>query len=215
MMRPIACSPLLLALIGCGKDLPHSADEPAAASNVKHAGAGPAATKSASPSASLDSEQAKVARGHALVESGNYGAPGALGMVVGSNAAAPIAFDDEATSTMGTAKTDGPVRDDGNDVDIQGRLSAAVIRQIVRASFPRFQDCYDAGRKRDPELKGVVTTRFIVDTTGSVESANSAGGTLADSSVVTCVVKVFNSLSFPEPQGGKVRVTYPLSFRAQ
>jgi hypothetical protein len=97
--------------------------------------------------------------------------------------------------------------------EIQGRLPPEVIKRIIRANFPRFRACYEQGLKKDPGLKGTVAVRFIIDTTGAVESANQAGGNMPDGGVSSCVVAVYRTLSFPEPEGGKVLVTYPIDFQ--
>ncbi|GAC1394015.1 MAG: hypothetical protein NVSMB47_02370 [Polyangiales bacterium] len=96
--------------------------------------------------------------------------------------------------------------------DIQGRLPPEVVKRIIRANFPRFRACYEQGLKKDPGLKGTVGVRFIIDTTGAVESASGAGGSLAAGAVSGCVLGVYRTLSFPEPEGGKVMVTYPIDF---
>ena len=228
-----------------------------------------------------DTQEVKIARTRALIESGNYGAIGALTAVFGSTANAPIAFDSESDVTIGRDPNNfngnlmgdhpgdsfgfgglgmsgtGPGGGGWGDgiglgtvggfghgggtgtgmgygggsgrmgqgrkpktvkmieagTDIQGRLPPDVIKRIVRANYPRFRACYESGLKRDPGLKGTVSVMFIIDTSGAVESASSAGGTLTDGSVVSCVVGVYRTLSFPEPEGGKVRVTYPIDFQ--
>jgi hypothetical protein len=96
--------------------------------------------------------------------------------------------------------------------DVIGRIPPESIKRVIRANFPRLRACYDAGLRRDPGLHGSIRARFVVDATGAVESASSSGGTLGDPSVEGCVVGVFRSLSFPEPERGKVLVTYPIEF---
>jgi hypothetical protein len=228
-----------------------------------------------------DTQEVKIARTRALIESGNYGAIGALTAVFGSTANAPIAFDSESDVTIGRDPNNfngnlmgdhpgdsfgfgglgmsgtGPGGGGWGDgiglgtvggfghgggtgsgmgygggsgrmgqgrkpktvkmieagTDIQGRLPPDVIKRIVRANYPRFRACYESGLKRDPGLKGTVSVMFIIDTSGAVESASSAGGTLTDGTVTSCVVGVYRTLSFPEPEGGKVRVTYPIDFQ--
>jgi hypothetical protein len=55
-----------------------------------------------------------------------------------------------------------------------------------------------------------VTVKFVIDRRGSVALAADGGSELADPSVVSCVVRSFNDLSFPEPAGGVVSVVYPI-----
>jgi hypothetical protein len=57
-----------------------------------------------------------------------------------------------------------------------------------------------------------VTTSFVIGRDGAVTSATDAGSDLPDPSVVSCVVRAFYGLSFPQPEGGIVTVKYPITF---
>jgi hypothetical protein len=100
-----------------------------------------------------------------------------------------------------------------SSVTVTGKLPSDVIKRIVRANFPRFRACYESGLKRDPTLKGTVSDTLSIDTTGAVESATLGKGTLTDATVGACVTGVFRTLSFPEPEGGKVKVDYTLDLQ--
>jgi hypothetical protein len=93
-----------------------------------------------------------------------------------------------------------------------GRIPAEVIQRIVRMSHGRFRNCYETGLRSNPSLGGRVAVRFVISREGAVSVASDAGSDLPDESVRKCVVQTFYSLSFPQPQGGTVRVTYPLTF---
>ncbi len=99
-------------------------------------------------------------------------------------------------------------------VDMTGKLPPDVIKRVIRANFPRFRACYEQGLKKDPGLKGTVAVRFIIDTTGAVESASLSGGSMSDTGVSSCVLGVYRTVSFPEPESGKVLVTYPIDFQS-
>jgi hypothetical protein len=97
-------------------------------------------------------------------------------------------------------------------VQVTGRLPAEVIRRIVRQNFGRFRLCYENELRRNPVLAGRVTTRFVIDRTGSVASVADGGSDLPSASTVSCVVRGFGNLSFPQPEGGMVVVLYPIVF---
>ncbi len=97
--------------------------------------------------------------------------------------------------------------------EVTGKLPAETIKRIIRANFPRFRACYESGLKKDPGLRGTVTVRFIIDSMGATENASLGGGTLPEPGVQSCVLGVYRTLSFPEPEGGKVMVTYPIDFQ--
>jgi outer membrane biosynthesis protein TonB len=72
--------------------------------------------------------------------------------------------------------------------------------------------CYQDGLRTNPALAGRVSVRFVIGRDGTVSSAGNGGSDLPDSGVVSCVVRAFYSVSFPAPQNGIVRVTYPIVF---
>lgn len=95
---------------------------------------------------------------------------------------------------------------------VNGRLPAEVIRRIVRQNFGRFRMCYEQGLARNPNLEGRVGVRFVIGRDGSVSNVGNGGSDIPDSGVVSCTISAFYGLSFPQPEGGIVRVTYPIMF---
>jgi len=101
---------------------------------------------------------------------------------------------------------------DGRDyTSINGRLPPEAIQRIVRQNMGRFRFCYERGLERRPDLAGHVVTRFLVGRDGAVVLAADGGSDLPDPGVVGCVVRAFQTLSFPAPEGGMVTVIYPLA----
>ena len=95
---------------------------------------------------------------------------------------------------------------------VNGRLPPEVIQRIVRQNFGRFRLCYENGMRTNPNLSGRVAVRFVIDRSGAVSSASDGGSDLPDRGVVSCVVRGFGNLSFPQPEGGIVTVVYPIHF---
>jgi hypothetical protein len=98
---------------------------------------------------------------------------------------------------------------------VSGRLPPEVIQRIVRQNFGRFRACYEHALVRNPTLAGRVTARFVIGRDGAVSAVADGGSDLPDPSVVSCVVRAFYGLSFPQPEGGIVTVTYPIAFSPQ
>ncbi|MBK6513779.1 MAG: FHA domain-containing protein [Polyangiaceae bacterium] len=94
---------------------------------------------------------------------------------------------------------------------VSGRLPPEVIQRIVRQNFGRFRLCYENGLRNNPNLAGRVSVSFTIGRDGSVGSV-SGGGDLPDAGVIGCVTKGFYGLSFPQPEGGVVKVSYPIAF---
>jgi len=91
-----------------------------------------------------------------------------------------------------------------------GRLPPPLIQSIVRGHYPQIQDCYGRGLGRDPQLKGRITVRFVIERNGSVRRARIDDSALQDAEVLRCIVAEFDQLRFPEPDGGIITVVYPL-----
>jgi hypothetical protein len=95
---------------------------------------------------------------------------------------------------------------------VSGRLPSEVVQRIVRQSFGRFRNCYEAGLRRNPNLEGRVSVHFSIGRDGSVSTSSLGSSDLPDSQVSSCVVSAFYGLGFPKPEGGIVTVTYPILF---
>src|SRR5205085_10725049 len=95
---------------------------------------------------------------------------------------------------------------------VSGRLPPEVIQRIVRQNFARFRLCYENGLRNNPTLQGRVAVRFVIGHDGAVSNVGNGGSDMPDSGVVSCVVRSFYGLSFPQPEGGIVTVVYPMMF---
>jgi hypothetical protein len=111
----------------------------------------------------------------------------------------------------GSHKTRSPSIRQGT-TQVNGRLPPEVIQRIVRQNFGRFRLCYENGLRTNPNLQGRVAVKFVIDRQGSVSTAQDGGSDLPDQGVVSCVVRGFGNLSFPQPEGGIVTVVYPIIF---
>lgn len=99
------------------------------------------------------------------------------------------------------------------DTVTSGQIPREVIQRIVRQNFGRFRLCYENGLRQNPNLAGRVSVRFVIGRDGAVSNVGNGGSDMPDSGVVSCVVRSFYGLSFPQPDGsGVVTVTYPISF---
>jgi len=99
---------------------------------------------------------------------------------------------------------------DGCATTVNGRLPPEVVQRVVRQNFGRFRLCYEEGLRKSPSLEGRVAVKFVIARDGSVTTSQDAGSDLADEGVRQCVVRSFGTLSFPQPEGGIVMVTYPI-----
>lgn len=94
---------------------------------------------------------------------------------------------------------------------VSGRLPPEVIQRIVRQKFGRFRFCYESALQKAPTLTGEITVAFEIDPSGSTKKVSSKS-TIKDKAMVSCVEKAFAGLSFPKPNWGVVKVSYPIRF---
>ncbi len=113
----------------------------------------------------------------------------------------------------GTHKTRTPPGMRFGKTEVSGRLPPEVIQRIVRQNYGRFRMCYEQGLARNPNLEGRVQVRFVINREGTVANAQNGGSDLPDSAVTSCVISAYYGLSFPQPEGGIVTVTYPIMFQ--
>ncbi|MCC6525832.1 MAG: AgmX/PglI C-terminal domain-containing protein [Polyangiaceae bacterium] len=95
--------------------------------------------------------------------------------------------------------------------NVSGRLPPEVIQRIVRRNFGRLRQCYENALRTDPSVSGRITVRFVIGRDGSVSSVSHTSD-IADPAFTSCITRQFQGLSFPEPEGGIVTVSYPIVF---
>ena len=94
---------------------------------------------------------------------------------------------------------------------IAGQLPPEVVSRIVRQNFGRFRLCYENGLRSNPTIGGTVKVKFVIGRDGAVSTASDAQSDMNDAEVVSCVVRSFQNLSFPQPEGGVVTVMFPVT----
>jgi hypothetical protein len=131
--------------------------------------------------------------------------------------------------THGACKTGGtaPDRSDGGKpgrletfaigsrdggAPVNGRLPPEVIQRIIRSQYGKFRACYEDGLRRDPNLQGKVSVRFVIGVDGTVTNVINGGSDLPDPLVIQCIIRAYKDFCFPQPEGGIVTVVYPIMF---
>jgi len=117
------------------------------------------------------------------------------------------------SSTAAPADPPGPSMDFTKDKpEAAGKLAPEEIQKVVRGAFGSLKACYETGLKANPKLAGTVTAHFVIGAEGKVTKMEDQASTLSDASVVKCVEDGIAKLEFPKPEGGVVKVTYPIKF---
>lgn len=97
------------------------------------------------------------------------------------------------------------------EISVNGHLPPENIKKIVRLHFRHFRLCYEDGLRDNPNLRGKVIVKFIIDQSGAVSTTADDDSDIPDQNVVQCVEREFGNLSFPQPKGGMVTVVYSIS----
>ena len=93
-----------------------------------------------------------------------------------------------------------------------GRLPPEQIQHIIRERYGDFRKCYESGLASNPDLRGRVTIRFVIERDGRVSSSYVQDNEVPDCRVAQCVRREMVKILFPKPEGGIVTVVYPIMF---
>lgn len=87
------------------------------------------------------------------------------------------------------------------------------IDRVFRRNRRGVRLCYRELLRRDPDARGKVTVKVVIDAHGAVSSATIKNTQIDDEAFGTCMTSAMLGLRFPEPRsGGIVIVSYPFVF---
>jgi serine/threonine protein kinase len=125
-----------------------------------------------------------------------------------TSTAAPVTA---APASASTAAFAGQRRIRVGALAVSGRLPPDVIRRVLHSRLQSAGKCYELALQTDPTLAGEVVFGFTVDEEGAVTDVKSLGA-LPSEPMKACVGKALGAAQLPKPEGGVVRVVYPLAF---
>jgi hypothetical protein len=97
---------------------------------------------------------------------------------------------------------------------IKGSLSKEEIARVIRRHLNQIKYCYEKELTKKPNLRGKVTTKFIIAGTGRVQMAKIYQTTMGYAPTEKCIVRIIKMMRFPQPRGGGiVQVVYPFMFQ--
>jgi Flp pilus assembly protein TadD len=120
--------------------------------------------------------------------------------------------DDPATPVASSSASTAVTRPPADWGASKGRIAPEAVQAIIRGNFADLMACYDDGLRRNCDLRGRVSTKFVIDIDGRVASVAANGSEMPDPAVVECVERRISHLRFPRPEGGPVTVEYPIVF---
>jgi hypothetical protein len=99
----------------------------------------------------------------------------------------------------------------GCATQVNGRLPPEIIQRIVRQNYGRMRVCYENSLRKNVR-EGRMVVKFVIGRDGAVSMASVQDNELHDADMAACVGRAFQSMSFPQPEGGIVSVVYPIIF---
>lgn len=98
--------------------------------------------------------------------------------------------------------------------EVSTGLDRELIAALIRKNIGHILYCYERSLSANPNLFGKVSVRFIIGSSGKVETQKIGESTLRDGRVEHCILDKVSQWKFPEPKGGvQVVVTYPFLFK--
>jgi len=140
-------------------------------------------------------------------------APGASPPPSASDAPSATPFVEQRVTAWGLPPDDAGASHCVECTAVSGSLVPQVIQRIIHLNRARFRACYADARRRAPALAGRIVVRFTISRSGEVRDATiDPSSALREPTFETCLLGAFSALSFPQPEGGVVTVTYPMVF---
>lgn len=100
-----------------------------------------------------------------------------------------------------------------DDSEVVGGLTREQVEAVVRKNSGQLHYCYEKALQANPNLRGRITTRWVVGAGGDVRSIRITSTSMSSKDVETCVTKSILGWKFPRPVGGvSVDVSYPFDF---
>jgi|GEM_PF-4522852 hypothetical protein len=91
-------------------------------------------------------------------------------------------------------------------------LNAGLLPMIVNLNMPHLDACYQAGLKKNKELKGTAQLNLVIGASGTVDKAEIMTRDLRDINVLKCIKAVVLKWKFARTGTDPIRTMYPVTF---
>lgn len=91
-----------------------------------------------------------------------------------------------------------------------GAIDKTVVRRVVRENFAVLRYCYESTLLANPDIGGTVVMGFKIEIDGTVHDVTASG---VHPDLEACLIAKVRGFRFPRPDGAKVEVSYPLTFK--
>ncbi|MBP5590332.1 AgmX/PglI C-terminal domain-containing protein [bacterium] len=95
---------------------------------------------------------------------------------------------------------------------VSSNIDSAGVTKVINVSRAAIKRCYDKALMSNPQLKGKLSVKIVINQQGRVDSTEIVDDSLHDAEVSKCVRGVIGRLRFPKPADGTATVTFPFAF---
>lgn len=99
-----------------------------------------------------------------------------------------------------------------NRAPSDANIDSAGVTKVINVSRAAIKRCYDKALTSNPQLKGKMSVKIVINQQGRVNSTEIVDDSLHDAEVAKCVKGVIGRLRFPKPADGTATVTFPFAF---
>ena len=139
---------------------------------------------------------------------GSKGDPGVTGGEPGGGSEGGCQVNPE--DPLGSCSPGGKGVIEEGELSTVGAIDKAVVRKVVREHFEALRYCYEATLLANPDIAGTVLAKFTIQIDGTVHDVTASG---VHPDVETCIATKVRGFRFPKPDGAKVEVAYPFTFK--
>lgn len=94
----------------------------------------------------------------------------------------------------------------------EANIDSAGVTKVINVSRAAIKRCYDKALTSNPQLRGKMSVKIVINQQGRVDKTEIVDDTLHDAEVAKCVKGVIGRLRFPKPADGTATVTFPFAF---
>ena len=94
----------------------------------------------------------------------------------------------------------------------EANIDSAGVTKVINVSRAAIKRCYDKALISNPQLKGKMSIKIVINKEGRVDRTEIVDDSLHDAEVAKCVKGVIGRLRFPKPADGTATVTFPFAF---
>lgn len=145
--------------------------------------------------------------GPGSINGGMNGVPGGPGVPGGKDGTRPTGpnLTEKPTTTPKATLTGGDVQTSGFDKQ--------VIKRVINQKKAEITQCYNKELLKNPNLKGKITMKWRVLSSGNVGTVEVTSDEMGSSAVASCLKSRIGSWKFPAPRNGSsTDVSYPFNF---